>query len=389
MADTVPGVNRSILRWARESQGYSVEEVAAILKKSPEVVAAWESDEDDAAPTYVQLERLAYKVYHRPIAVFFLPNPPSEPNLKQEFRTLPDFEIDRLSADTRYHLRLGRAFQVSLRELNGGANQAEHKIFEEVQLSGNSEAAKAADQIRGALGIALADQRSWTSRDEALKKWRSAVQELGVFVFKNSFTQGEISGFCLTDEEFPIIYLNNSTAKARQIFSLFHELCHLLLKTNSITRFDDAYIDDLGNDERAVEQFCNRVTAEFLIPSDDFSTQIETVDNFDDDVVERLADRYQVSREAILRRLLDQDKVRRDYYRQKAKEWADEAEDAAPRAGGNYYATHASYLGQAYMRLVFSNYYQGRINLEETADYLGVKSKSVAGLEQLAVGRVQ
>lgn len=389
MAETIAGLNVSILRWARESQGYTIEEVAAILKKSPDTVAAWEADDDEAAPTYVQLERLAYQIYNRPIAVFFLPSPPSEPNLKQEFRTLPDFEIDRLSADTRYHLRLARAFQLSLRELSEGANQAEHKVFEEVELARDSDPSEAADQIRAALGITLDVQRSWSSRDEALKKWRSAVEELGIFVFKNSFKQKEISGFCLTDEDFPIIYLNNSTAKARQIFSLFHELCHLLLRTNSITRFDDAYVDDLDQDERAAEQFCNRVTAEFLIPADDFSTQLQAVNEYDDETVERLADRYQVSREAILRRLLDLDLVGRDYYRTKADQWAQEAEDMPPRRGGNYYATHAAYLGQAYMGLVFSSYYRGKISLGQTADYLGVKSKSVAGLEALAVGGAQ
>jgi transcriptional regulator with XRE-family HTH domain len=122
MAKPLTVLNKAVLRWARESQGYTVDDVAAIIKRGREEVAAWESDDDESAPTYVQLENLAYKVYHRPIAIFFLPSPPSEPNLKEEFRTLPDFEIDRLSADTRYHLRIARAFQVSLRELSGGAN---------------------------------------------------------------------------------------------------------------------------------------------------------------------------------------------------------------------------------------------------------------------------
>jgi Zn-dependent peptidase ImmA (M78 family) len=205
-------------------------------------------------------------------------------------------------------------------------------------------------------------------------------------VFKNSFKQKEISGFCLTDEEFPIIYINNSTAKARQIFSLFHELCHLLLHTNSITRFDDAYVDDLSQDERVIEQYCNRVTGALLIPADDFANQIRSSTDFGDEPVERLSNRYHISREAVLRRLLDLRLVSSDYYRSKAAQWIQEAEDVPGSSRGNYYATHASYLGLAYMGLVFSNYYQGKISLEETADYLGVRSKSVAGLEALAVG---
>jgi hypothetical protein len=33
------------------------------------------------------------------------------------------------------------------------------------------------------------------------------------------------------------------------------------------------------------------------------------------------------------------------------------------------------------MQLVFAKHYQGRLSLEQVADYLGVRTKSVAGLE--------
>jgi transcriptional regulator with XRE-family HTH domain len=51
--------------------GLSVAEVAQMLKRPPEEIEAWESGED--APTYPQLEKLAYQIYKRPLAVFFLP----------------------------------------------------------------------------------------------------------------------------------------------------------------------------------------------------------------------------------------------------------------------------------------------------------------------------
>jgi len=34
------------------------------------------------------------------------------------------------------------------------------------------------------------------------------------------------------------------------------------------------------------------------------------------------------------------------------------------------------------MRLVFAKHYQGRLTLEQTADYLGVRTKRVTGLEE-------
>lgn len=51
---------------------------------------------------------------------------------------------------------------------------------------------------------------------------------------------------------------------------------------------------------------------------------------------------------------------------------------------GNYYATQAAYLGEHYLKLVLGKHYQGRISLEQVADYLGVKPKNVAGLEEFA-----
>src|SRR3990172_5879381 len=153
MPGSVAGIQPEILRWARESQGYSIEEVARRLERDPADIVSWEAG--DTTPTYAQLEDLAYRLYKRPLAVFFLPAPPAEPNLKQEFRTLPDFEIDQLSADTRYQLRLARAFQVSLQELNDGTNPAERQIFRDVELSPALSAHEAAEAIRDYLGISL------------------------------------------------------------------------------------------------------------------------------------------------------------------------------------------------------------------------------------------
>ncbi len=379
MTSSVAGVQSSVLRWARESQGYSLEDVAIHLKRDIADIVAWESG--DAAPTYAQLETLAYGLYKRPLAVFFLPAPPTEMKVKQEFRTLPDFELDQLAADTRYQLRLAHAHQISLRELNDGVNPATHKIFRDVQLSGKDSVQEAAASVRNYLGISVAAQAAWSTSDEALKVWRNVVESVGIFVFKHSFKQKSISGFCLADEEFPVIYLNNSTAKTRQIFSLFHELAHLLLKVNAISKFDDSYIQYLPQKEKLIEQFCNALAAEFLMPSADFSIQLESLSEINDPSVQALARRYHVSREAVLRRILDRGLVQQAYYEAKVKQWADETESGG--SGGDYYATQSTYLGERYLQLVFSKHYQGRLTLEQVADYLGVRTKSVAGIEAM------
>ncbi|EQD79167.1 protein containing DUF955, partial [mine drainage metagenome] len=127
--------------------------------------------------------------------------------------------------------------------------------------------------VRSYLGITLDEQIRWKDDEHALKKWRKAIEDKGVFVFKESFDQKDISGFCLVDGQFPIVYLNNSTTKTRQTFSLLHELAHLLLSINGLSKFDQRYVDRLPDQEKQIERFCNAIAAEILIPSPDFQMQ--------------------------------------------------------------------------------------------------------------------
>lgn len=68
------GIEKTVLRWARETAGLTPKAVAAMLKRDVAEALAWEAGK--AAPTYPQLEKLAYIVYRRPLAAFFLPEPP-------------------------------------------------------------------------------------------------------------------------------------------------------------------------------------------------------------------------------------------------------------------------------------------------------------------------
>ncbi|MFY9620528.1 MAG: XRE family transcriptional regulator [Pyrinomonadaceae bacterium] len=379
MAEKVTGIQTSVLKWARESQGYSIDEVASRLKRDPAEIAAWETG--DESPTYVQLETLAYKIYKRPLAVFFLPEPPAEPEPEREFRTLPDYDLENLSADTRYQIRFAHSLQLSLIELLDGVNPAPRVIFRDIRLSLQDNVQRSAESIRQYLRVDLETQLAWRSSDVALKAWRNAIEDAGVFVFKHAFKEKQISGFCLLHLEFPIIYLNNSTTKTRQVFSLFHELAHLLFNINGISKFDPEYIRELHPPERRIEQFCNSLAAELLVPTTDFDQQVLGIARVDEAIVERLANRYSVSREVVLRRMLDKRLVSQQTYEEKAAQWSAQAE-RRDADGGNYYATQTSYLGEHYLKLVLGKHYQGKLTLEQVADYLGVKPKNVPRLEE-------
>ncbi len=145
----------------------SVEDIAKQLKRDPAEIRAWETGE--SAPTYAQLEKLAYDLYKRPLVLFFLPEPPQEVDVKQEFRTLPNAEIDQLLPNTRYLLRLGQTFQLSLKELTEGMNPSDHKIFKDIKLTDAAHIPAVAQRVREYLAIDIDTQVAWGSTDEALK----------------------------------------------------------------------------------------------------------------------------------------------------------------------------------------------------------------------------
>lgn len=381
-AEPVDGVQPSVIRWARESMGMSVEDVAHKLKRPPEEVLAWEA-EDGASPTYAQLENLAYKVFKRPLAIFFLPAPPDEIPPAREFRTLPDADMQTLHADTYVQVRKAHAYQITLKEVFEGKNPSVKQIAHGVPLDMRQPVEAQARAVREALGIALKDQIGWKSDEVALKRWRDAVEANGIFVFKAPFKQKDISGFCLLDADFPLICLNNSTTKTRQIFSLFHELAHLLLNVNGISKFEASYMSRLPAAERRIEQFCNKIAAEMLIPSDDFGQQISSLPRGAETVQEHLyadlANRYGVSREAILRRLLDLERVSQAFYEQKAKFWASQKKATS---GGDWYASQNAYLSDRFAQEVIGRHYRNQITVEQASEFLGIKAKNFAGLEQ-------
>lgn len=381
------GIQPAVMRWARESIGMSVADVAARLKRQTTEIEAWESG--DTAPTYAQLESLAYDLYKRPLAVFFLPSPPKEASPKQEFRTLPEEDLASLSRDTYLHLRKARAYQLGLAELYEGINPAQPKIWREVRLNLGDDLPSKAQKIRTVLGINAEVQASWSRDENALKVWREAIEKRGVFVFKDSFKQNSISGFCLRDGEFPLIYINNSTTKTRQIFSLLHELAHVLFDMNGISKFDTSYIDGLPKRERAIEVFCNAVAAEVLIPSALFEHRTRnaphSVDNLPDTFFSDLAHTFGVSREAILRRFLDRGRATKTFYETKASEWAQQKKEGTD--GGSWYASKGAYLSDRLLREVFARHLRGQISQEKAADFLGVKPSQVPGLEELILQR--
>jgi Zn-dependent peptidase ImmA (M78 family) len=363
-------VTPDLIAWARIRAGYSLEEATKAFKK----IEAWEAGE--AFPTYPQLEQLANK-FKIPIAVFFFPEPPDLPPIEETFRTLPEAQFAEIPSRVKYLLRKAKALQLNLLELTGGRPTAERLITNDLSFQPEVSADDMASQVREYLGISLDVQRSWQSDEVALQQWRQALQSVGIYVFKDAFITRGYSGFSLYDEAFPIIYVNNTSTKTRQIFTLFHELAHLLFHTSGVDSLTDDYIPRLPPDARQIEILCNQFAAAFLIPQDEFEAAIVGREPSEETAGE-LAATFHVSRESIFRRFLDRGLIDERTYAEAARKWAAQQKQGG---GGDYYNNQLADLGTDYVGLVLSHYYQDRISETQAADFLNIAPKNFATLE--------
>jgi Zn-dependent peptidase ImmA (M78 family) len=367
-------INKAMITWARKRAGLTPDQAAQKFAK----IAVWESG--DVLPTYPQLEQLSEE-FKLPVAVFFFPNPPQVPPIEETFRTLPDTEFEQLPRRIQQLLRKAKAFQLGLYELTQGRNPARRLITSEVRFTELMSVDTMAARVRSYLGISLEQQAAWRNADDALKQWRRALYDVGIFVFKDAFRQEDFSGFSLYDDVFPIIYINNSQAFTRQIFTLFHELAHLIFHTSGIDPLDDDYVQRLSGQQQRIEVMCNRFAAQFLVPESAFEAAFTGMPATEG-TAEVLALRFHVSREFIFRKFLDRELISQDDYRRAVRRWVAQKQEGT---GGNPYWAKLAYLGRDYVALAFSEYHQNRIDETQLGEYLDMKPRNVGTLEEYFV----
>jgi Zn-dependent peptidase ImmA (M78 family) len=363
-------ITPAVVQWARERAGYSIDDAVRHFKK----IATWETGE--ALPTYAQVEQMAER-FKIPVAVFFFPKPPAMPPIEQSFRTLTAADFAAIPRTVRLFLRRGQAMQLNLAELNDSKNPAGRVITRDLKPSTSTSLDKIAAQVREYLGVSIDEQASWGSVDEALENWREVfATKAGVYVFKDAFRAPSYFGFCLFDDEFPVIYINNSSAKSRQVFTLFHELGHLLFHTSGVDMLDDRFIDHLNGAEQKIEIICNALAGRVLVPDEVLDKMLKDAE-IGRPLAAQLANYFSVSREVIYRKFLDRGLIDAGEYGAAAKEWAAQLKGKDEESSGNYYNSQRAYLGQRYIDLAFTRYYQHRFDSGQLAEYLNLKPKNL------------
>ena len=375
----VANVNPKIITWARHRCGLSIEDLAGKMKRKPEEIRMWE--DGSKTPSYTSLEALAYRHLKITLALFFFPDPPDIEDPKTKFRRLPDYEFARLSPDTIQMMQLAQGYQESVASLMP-RDKSVQRIFREI-VPRKLTPRDLGRQARQYIGLSMEQQFGFANAEAAFKGWRHALEMAGIFTFKGSLKDRFISGFSLLDEGFPIIFVNNSSAFTRQTFTLAHELGHILWQVYGITDIDDSYIKFMSAHDRSIEIRCNQFAAELLVPEEAFEEEITKIKTINSKIISKLAEKYSVSREVILRRFLDNRLITNEYYNRKSNEWTqDYLRSYKKSTGGNYYFTKLAYLGEGFTRIAFENFHQGRLTKAELATHLNVKARHLDKLEQ-------
>lgn len=378
MAEVLSGVNGNIIRWAREFYNMTPDEAAKSIGITSEKLLDWEEGKD--YPTYAKLRKLS-EVYRKPSAIFFFPEPPHLSPLKGDLRTLSNEVVDGFSKNVIIQFEKAKVYQMSLAELYGD-KQCILSNREDFPTDLN----ELCDYVRNLVDFPINAQKARKSTKIVFEIFRERLYDLGIYVFKESFRDNSISGLCLNDEKYPVIIINNSMSFARQIFTLFHELYHLIIGTSGAEIIRDDFYNLLDQSQSDLEKKCDRFANAFLIPHDDFIVELAKLP-LDEKRIEQLAGIYSVSREAIMYTLLLLGKITSSDYTALKETFYGEAIRNAPKQNdekknrGNYYATKLSYLGQKYTGDVFKLYFSGKIDSVKTSEMLQSKVNQLPKLE--------
>ncbi|CAH0122651.1 hypothetical protein PAE9249_05223 [Paenibacillus sp. CECT 9249] len=193
----------------------------------------------------------------------------------------------------------------------------------------------------------------------------------------------EFRGFVLVDEVAPLIFINAVDTKSAQIFTLIHEVAHILIGSSAVVE-----ASPLNSHNAAVEKLCNEAAAEMLCPRDLFIRQWHT--HYPDGVVyETLSNIFKVSPIVIGRRALDLKIVPREEFFSFYYEYLERLKNqkTSSTSSGNFYNTLMSRLGNTFTSAVVYQASTGNIQYSEAFRLTGLKTKTFEKLVKLVQER--
>jgi Zn-dependent peptidase ImmA (M78 family)/DNA-binding XRE family transcriptional regulator len=385
MAHVEALANPALLVWARESASLTQEAIAKKIGVKVDRIRGWENGQDH--PSIAQLRNFAAAT-KRPLAVFYLAEPPLT------FDALHDFRAVATSA-VRAATTPGLAFEI--RKAYDRREWALELMTDlqltppnfEVRLGLRDDPEVAAGKIRAALGVRIEEQSRWRVDNEAFREWRGLLERAGILTFQaTNLELDEARGFSISLKPLPVVVANIKDAYRGRIFTLLHEVTHIALNEGGICDLDD---NQRRNVNAQIEAFCNRVAGAILFPKHDLLATNEVRNHraadmdWSDGEIQSLSRKFGGSREALLVRLLALGRTsekfyykKRDEYRLAYAKWREQRKDGfAPP-----HIVSLSSAGPLFTNLVIENFNREHITASDVSDYLQVRVKHLPEIQR-------
>lgn len=366
-------VSPTMLRWARARARLEREDLAKAFPKLVE----WEQGK--VKPTFKQLEAFAHRV-HVPVGYLFLPTPPDERLPIPDYRTIGNSGVEQPSADlldTIYACQNRQGWYRDFSELNG-----DESLDFVGSIAVQSDVVRAGRLIRDALKLTVEARQAARTWEDALRQMVAQAEDLGVLVMRNGvvgnnthrkLNPDEFRGFALTDRLAPLVFINAADSKSAQMFTLAHELVHVFTNREGVS---DASPQHMPNG--AVEQWCNNVAAEVLVPRQEFIGAYRPSSDLESELL-RLARVFKVSTLVILRRVYDVGGLSREafgnaYGAEVARlQTLVEKRQTNTESGGDFHLTEAVRVGRRFAKALVSSTLEGRTLYRDAFKLLDIK----------------
>jgi len=383
-------VNPDLLVWARESINMDLHEAAKKIGVKAERLREWE--DGHKRPTIIQAREMS-RVYRRPLSVFYLPERPSTLgfSVPHDFRRLPKDQPSDLSSELITEIRRIEYLRDAAIEIAEEPPENPKQFVGVVRLGERVETVS--QQAMGFLDVPMSVRRSWRTYYDALNAWKDAIERQGVLVMHlDRVDIEEVRGIVIAEPVFPLIAVNGKDSPVGRIFTLIHEFIHLMLGATGMSNMR------LGRrprtHEQRVEQFCNRIAGEVLVPRHvllshkDVQGTSGTADWLDETISD-LANYFKVSREVVVRRLVIVGRATEDFYREKRRQYASERKAAGKKTSGPMPMPRRIIraIGQPFARIVLDAYHREAISSSDLAELFGARLKHLRAVEDLLGGR--
>jgi len=367
-------ISPTILKAMREHKHIPEEVAATRLKISLDDYRAFESSEHEVS--IAEANKIA-GIYKRNWTLFLLKKAPGIPNFGQDNRTANNKK-------TALGYLTFEAVEEAKYTLDFIVSSAEDTTNNIPQFDRASDPEVMAEKFREAIGVPADTNEKMPDAATTLNFWIERLGQIGINV--SNYKLGEddkVRAFSLFNQFKATIVLNSEETDKGKLFSLMHELGHILIRNTGVC--------DLSRD--SIESFCNKFASHLLIPTARFIELVQKykVEDANADATSTsIARSLKVSKLAVLTRMLENDFIGSKCYdtlateeyrifniRKQMLKKGREAKKTKPVI--NPYVVRKARIGSLFLNEIFDAYHQTRITPYEATRYLGFKNAGIVG----------